>query len=140
MGEFVFPSAPPVQQSLGRVHGPWDEGSSHRHDQQLLSCQPDHQTGNLRCGTRAHRLQLGCSRGSFPTASLSRKWRQFSVSLITVCFYKDAEARALAKERQKKDNHNLSRFPRLCVSAAAQALSDSGQWTVDRNLCSLVLI
>lgn len=25
-------------------------------------------------------------------------------------FYQDAEARAMAKERQKKDNHNLSEF------------------------------
>lgn len=29
---------------------------------------------------------------------------------IAFCFWQDAEARAMAKERQKKDNHNLSEY------------------------------
>lgn len=52
--------------------------------------------------------------------------------LITFCFYKDAEARALAKERQKKDNHNLSKFhPHPApLSTASQRAVDGGQWTI----------
>lgn len=32
------------------------------------------------------------------------------VDSIAFCFWQDAEVRAMAKERQKKDNHNLSEY------------------------------
>lgn len=126
---FCFP-APPVQQSLRRVHRPWDEGASHRHDQQLLSRQPEHQTRTLRCESwklLASYLSFFCVKfaQARPYNQDALSWKGFflpvmltalrnrdpvsSLELITFCYCKDAEARALAKERQKKDNHNLSK-------------------------------
>lgn len=135
-----------VQQPLGRVHRPWDEGSRHRHDQQLLPRQPDHQTGNLRCGSFAHHKPsvplvpwpVNCANmPSKKKKTTPRQKSQFSLWLITFCFYKDAEARALAKERQKKDNHNLSKSHirpaqlRTRVCCCSVSLPQSGRWTLD---------
>lgn len=89
------------------------------------------------------------ARESFPSVpcplnrAKRRQRSRFSLWLITFCFYKDAEARALAKERQKKDNHNLSKFPihpaqlqlhRRCGSVSLLQrpfqTAAGGQWTV----------
>lgn len=68
-----------------------------------------------------------------------RQRSQLSLQLTTFCFYKDAEARALAKERQKKDNHNLSKSDIHAASLNLHLCCCTGtlsRWTVDCNFCS----
>lgn len=108
---------------------------------ELSGAEPLHVTSSS--GARESFSSVPCPVNRAKCRQKKRQRSQFSFWLITFCFYKDAEARALAKERQKKDNHNLSKFHlrpaqlQLRLSCCSVSLlqrhfqtADGGQWTV----------